>query len=294
MTSTLLTRAVSADHKFALLATGLNVADFDADRLHAIVAEITEIAEGGALGGVLLNTLPAGEHIPLGRDEHPQSNGFERFVVALSGSRDIEIAVDGQTFEPVAGEAWWVNHKRMHAITNYSTEDWRYMVVDVVSPKYRALRGACYARERAPDLWDEIIPLLKEHWREIAFYQDLPLDPDVDAYNAMEEAGGLRCYTLRMCGELIGYAIYFVRRSLHYKSSLQASQDVLFILPQYRNSRYGLRLIEFADNELREEGVQVVYQHVKVTKSIHDFGPLLARIGYTVMDRIHARRLDRC
>lgn len=146
-----------------------------------------------------------------------------------------------------------------------------------------------FQRESARALWPEIMPLLQTHWREIAHYQDIPLDPDVDQYNAADDAGMLRCFTARVDGVLVGYAIYFVRSNMHYRSSKQAVQDVLFLLPEYRKSRIGIELIKHCDEQLRGEGVQAVYQHVKQS---HNFGPLLERLGYELVDLIYARRLD--
>jgi GNAT superfamily N-acetyltransferase len=146
-----------------------------------------------------------------------------------------------------------------------------------------------YQRESAATVVQEIVPLLYLHWQEIAHYKDIPLDPDTDAYLALDGAGALRVYTARADGQLIGYCIYFVRPNIHYRTSLQAVQDVLFLLPEHRKGRVGFGLIHFADEQLRAEGVQAAYQHVKKS---HDFGPLLERMGYEHVDTIYGRRLD--
>lgn len=139
------------------------------------------------------------------------------------------------------------------------------------------------------DLFVEISPLLETHFQEIARYKDIELDPDFVGYDLMEARGSLRVFTARLeDGRLIGYAIYFVSPNLHYRKSLQAVQDVLFIHPAHRGC--GARLIRDADRELAKEGVQLVYHHVKCA---HDFGPLLERMGYEQVEKIFARRLDR-
>jgi len=144
------------------------------------------------------------------------------------------------------------------------------------------------AREDAESIFDEIRPLIIEHYEEIAHYQDIPLDPDWDAYAAASRAGNIRVFTARAGGRLIGYAVFFVRMNLHYKSSLQAVQDILFVHPDHRGQ--GLRLIRYADRYLKAEGVQVVYQHIKAA---HNFGPALERMGYELMDLIYSKRLDK-
>jgi GNAT superfamily N-acetyltransferase len=143
--------------------------------------------------------------------------------------------------------------------------------------------------EDITELWDEAWPLLQEHWREIAHYQDIPLDPDRDAYAALERADLTRCYTAREDGKLIGYVVFFVRPNLHYRTSRQALQDVLFLLPEYRRGRAGLTLIKVAETRLRAEGVQVVYHHAKCSNQV---GRLLEHIGYELVDGVYGKRLD--
>jgi GNAT superfamily N-acetyltransferase len=144
-------------------------------------------------------------------------------------------------------------------------------------------------RETMDQVLGEIEPLLQMHFAEIAHFQDIPLDPDIGFYRRAEVAGGLRIFTARSDGVLIGYAIFFVRQSAHYRGSRQAMQDILFVAPEKRGSTVGPRLITYCDNALRDEGVQVVYHHVKAA---HDFSSLLKRLGYQLVDHIYARRLD--
>lgn len=147
-----------------------------------------------------------------------------------------------------------------------------------------------YQRELVSDLWDEAWPLLEAHWREIARYHDIPLAPDRALYTQVEDAGALRCYTARQAGGLVGYAVFFVRQAAHYKTSLQAIQDVLYIDKASRGGlKAGVCLIRYAEEQLRTEGVQVVYHH---TKRRNRLGQLLQHIGYELADEIYAKRLD--
>jgi GNAT superfamily N-acetyltransferase len=132
--------------------------------------------------------------------------------------------------------------------------------------------------------------LLVRHWREIAHYQDIPLEVDYPVYEAAEAAGKLRIFTVRLDGELVGYSCYFVNSNPHYKSSVQAVQDVLFLAPEYRKAAIGRQLIAYADVRLAAEGVQVTYQHSKAALPID---ALLKRQGYEFIERIWAKRHDR-
>lgn len=148
-----------------------------------------------------------------------------------------------------------------------------------------------YDRERAHELWAEIPALLHAHYAELAIYRDIPLDPDVEAYCRLEDQGLLRCYTARLGSQLIGYAVFLVGPNLHYRGSKQAKADVVYVIPAHRHSRVGFRLLTFADQALRDEGVQLVCHHVKHTHP--DLGHLLTAIGYAPIETLHVRRLDR-
>ena len=48
-----------------------------------------------------------------------------------------------------------------------------------------------------PVLFEEMMPLLTAHYKEIAQYLDIPLNPNFEKYALMELAGTLRIYTAR-------------------------------------------------------------------------------------------------
>lgn len=153
-----------------------------------------------------------------------------------------------------------------------------------------------FQRESLTDaVWNEALPLLVAHWREIAHYPDIPLDPDVVAYRAAEGIGLIRFYTIRdfdpvdLSERLVGYAVFFVRPNMHYKGSLQASQDVLYVDPAHRGT-LGYRFIAWCDEQLKAEGVQVACHHAKAAHP--QLGRVLAKLGYTEVDRIFVKRLD--
>lgn len=143
----------------------------------------------------------------------------------------------------------------------------------------------------------EAKPLLERHKAEIAHYPDIPLDVDTDRYRMAENAGTLRIYTARLNRgpseplTLMGYGVFFVNTNAHYRSSLQAVQDVLYVDPDQRLGRVGIDLIRFCDRELRRDGVQAVYHHVKLAHPA--LGVLLAREGYEHVEAIYSKRLDR-
>lgn len=256
---------------------------------HAVLALLTMLGETAELGRVMIVKLKPGGHITPHVDEGRYADYYDRFHVCLEGECDFTVA--GKTFTCRPGEGWWFNHKRKHEVRNNSTSDRLHLIVDVAVPAYRALRGVTFQRELSHYLWPEIAPLLKEHYDEIAHYKDIPLDPDVDGYNALEEQGRLRCFTARDGGRLIGYAIFICGPNLHYKSTRIANQDVLFIHPSHRNGIAAMRFFEFFEKRLAGEGWQLVLQHEKIAHPA--LGRICGKRGYEPMDRVWAKRLDK-
>ncbi len=159
-------------------------------------------------------------------------------------------------------------------------------------------KGTTFAQEPlSADLWAEAMPLLVAHWAEVAHFKDIPLEPDLAMYRAADLNGAVRVFTVRrtefvadnvLRDVLVGYALFTVRPNPHYASSVQAFQDVLYIDPTARGGT-GYRFIKWCDEQLRAEGIAAVYQHVKAA---HDFGKILERQGYELVDYIYAKRLD--
>lgn len=148
-------------------------------------------------------------------------------------------------------------------------------------------RDVKFAREPMTVILDEGAELLGRHYTEVAHFQDIELDPDVETYLKLEEIGSLVAYTARESGELIGYCVFFIKNNMHFKKSKQAIQDIIFIASEKRG--VGIKFIDWCDIQLRNQGVQVVYHHVKTE---HNWGPAIEKIGYKLIDLIYGRRLD--
>ena len=136
--------------------------------------------------------------------------------------------------------------------------------------------GLAFSRERIADAWDEALPLLRANARETSI---LPreFDPDLDGILAAEAAGVLRAYTMRADGKLVGYTTFAVSPHFHFRGLIIATQDALFVSPEYRG-RAALRFLRWQDDELAREGVDLIHRQVTVRR---DYGRALDRIGYS-------------
>jgi hypothetical protein len=144
-----------------------------------------------------------------------------------------------------------------------------------------------YAIENMDQVMGEIKPLIHAHWREIAHYQEIPLEPDWEAYRLMDKNRSMKIFTYRDKEKnLIGYAIYFVRPHLHYSTCVTAYQDILYVRADKRGR--GLHFLAWCDAQLETMGVDLIVQHIKAA---HNFGPALEKQGYELMDLIYTKKV---
>ena len=138
--------------------------------------------------------------------------------------------------------------------------------------------------ESFDDVKDDIKYLLDLHYNEIALDKEvIPLDPDWDKYRNLYNLGILKIITARDEGKIVGYSIFFVNAHLHYKSSIYANNDLLYLHPEYRKGSLGIKLIKYSEKVLRDLGVTKILWHIKFNK---DFRLLLHRLGYIDEDVI--------
>ena len=257
---------------------------------HDLVESVLKaIGTTGYLARVIIVKLKSGGRIAPHADAGPYADAYDRFHICLSSEPGATMYVAGTPRHMAPGECWWVNHKQEHWAENTSDVDRIHMILDVEAPAYRAKRGVYFQQEMFDEMYNEGGPLIQAHYEEITANPDIPLAPDVDRYHELEQAGKLRVFTARDCGTLIGYVIVTVAYGLHYKTSLQATQDVVYLAPEYRGKRIGMRFLDYVDDNLRKEGVQVVYQHSKIAHPA--LGRMLERIGYTAVETVYQRRL---
>lgn len=146
-----------------------------------------------------------------------------------------------------------------------------------------------YQQEAFVDVLPEAMPLLEAHWLELNNTPGVPLDVNLDVYEHAQSMGGLRVFTARGSNNvLIGYSCVFVHRGLH-NAQQQATQDVFYVVPEHRGGMVGTRLIKFAEDELRREGVQLAYTHSNIKNSL--LGQLLMLLGYEPVSITYQRRL---
>lgn len=131
----------------------------------------------------------------------------------------------------------------------------------------------------------QLEPLFDDHYIEVSrhYQHAIPLEPDYDRYAEFEKADALVFLTLRYEGALAGYFNGVITRSLHYKSCLQFTTDLLYVSIPYRGNRKGLNgadlLIEKAKEIGKDRGCKVFDCNFKFARAIH-MQKLLERQGF--------------
>jgi len=144
-----------------------------------------------------------------------------------------------------------------------------------------------FAIETIDQVLNDMTWLWDIHWQEIALDKaKVPLNPDVDTFRALEDAGLLLIVTARDGEKMVGYHVSIVRPHLHYKHSLSAYADMYFIHPDYRQGMTGVRLFKYLEEQLRKKGVERVFQSTKLHK---DVGKLFERLGYKETERLYVK-----
>lgn len=146
----------------------------------------------------------------------------------------------------------------------------------------------------APEKFDSIMiegrPLLERHRVEVAVFPDLmTLNVDDNLYRSLEAKNQLIIIGARDDGKLVGYISIFISNHPHYKHLLHAAEDVMFVVPEHRDSATGLLLLKHAVKAMRERGCHIMTLRTKVE---HDHGLIFKRIGFSPCDSVWLARLD--
>jgi len=146
-----------------------------------------------------------------------------------------------------------------------------------------------YHVESFADAYQEAKPLIFNHWDEIALNKEnIALNPDVEAYQKLEDQGRLHIYTAREGEKLVGYFAVIAVEHLHYKDHIFAHNDVIYVDPEYRKGFTAWRLIKFAEQQLTLSGVSVMMINIKRHKP---FDKLLQRLNFKETESIYSKRL---
>lgn len=143
--------------------------------------------------------------------------------------------------------------------------------------------GITYQEEKLPDILEELKPLLKLHWKELANHkEDRPLDPDYTMYTVMNDNGIIKIFTVRSEEKLIGYSFWIISNNLHYQTWLYAVSDVYWLHDDHRKTGIAYGFFFKIEEWLKSLGVKSINIQDKINHSHANF---FNRLGFTPIEQ---------
>jgi GNAT superfamily N-acetyltransferase len=140
--------------------------------------------------------------------------------------------------------------------------------------------------ERLTDVLPELKPILPDHYRELANYQDaIPLNPNYPQYEQMDAEGKILFVTARDQGELVGYYIGFLHVDLHYQVFC-CDTDIFYLKPELRGMKYGKLLFDRVESEVKRRGV---VRWVVRSKKHSDLSGFFELLGFEPTETVHSK-----
>ena len=128
--------------------------------------------------------------------------------------------------------------------------------------------------EPLTDAWPELVEMHQQHWREIEAHRG-PFAPELERYLVHERLGGFVLFTARDDGRLVGSLGVFLIPSRHTQR-LIASEDYLYLRPEYRRGWNAAKLIATAEQYCWNRGAE----EIEVMATGDRVGALLRALDY--------------
>jgi GNAT superfamily N-acetyltransferase len=136
----------------------------------------------------------------------------------------------------------------------------------------------------------DLAELAEQHYQEVNFFRDRPLDINWDSYTSADQTGHYHLITARHLDQLIGWAGYFVYEHMRHRGYQIAREDWYYVKPQYRNRGIGRSIFTAAESTLRQRGVDRIIMSCKTT---HDYTDLIQDLGYQQHEKNFTKALNR-
>jgi hypothetical protein len=144
--------------------------------------------------------------------------------------------------------------------------------------------------ERWADVLLEMWDLFPLHWDEMALDKDeIRIDMDIERYAKLDEMNMIHVTTVRDHGLIVGYAICFIIRHMHYANAGEmALADMYWLAPPYRKGLTGIKMFKVMEQSLRERGIVRAHMSCKVHQ---DHTRLFEKLGWKLTDLTFSKML---
>lgn len=159
-------------------------------------------------------------------------------------------------------------------------------------PSAPARPETTYQWERFALIAREVAPLVRQHWREVALFQDsLTLEPDWDRVIKLDFAEVLHILTVRVDGALVGFCFNYLIPSILYRGHVWATTEGFWLDPIWRAGLIGYRMFRENEKGLRERGCAghtvEIMSHIAAERGT--VGKLLMRLGYQIAGHTYGK-----
>lgn len=111
-----------------------------------------------------------------------------------------------------------------------------------------------FSVEPLASIWEEKMKCGKDHWQGTSMCAaGEVLDAKLERYEQYEKAGWYIEIVARKGREIAGFCGMYLVPSMHTQDML-ATEDVLYIKPEYRHGRNALRFYQFIEEEMVRRG----------------------------------------
>ena len=131
--------------------------------------------------------------------------------------------------------------------------------------------------------------LMYEHFDEVSSPEMREkLCPDWEKYIVLQQLGKLIAFGAFQEEVLVGYVALLLSESLHYKGTVVAISDTIFLTKEFRNSSAGIRLMKEAEKEAAIRKAEYVCWYSKENSSLEN---ICRKKNYRIRDIIFIKEL---
>lgn len=115
-----------------------------------------------------------------------------------------------------------------------------------------------FAVEPLASIWHEKLECCRDHWAVTSMCANGEiLDARLERYEQYERAGWYVEIVARENGVFAGFCGMYLVPSMHTQELL-ATEDILYLKPEYRRGRHALRFYQFVEEEMKRRGAKKV------------------------------------
>lgn len=131
--------------------------------------------------------------------------------------------------------------------------------------------------------------MLPDHNKETEIYSKMgAINPSYETYDAIENSGSMFILAGFEKERIVGYSLNFMFPHLHYKDVMVCSNNLLYMVPEYRKGRNGLRLIKATEEEAKKRGSYIMNWSAKPGTPLDK---IFQAKGYNLQDILYSKEL---